>query len=64
MKETVLVNVARDKSQLKLNLGLAVLVNSLRIHNIEVQLLDLLTIDVDHREEYFLKHLPKRPAIV
>ena len=58
-----LVNVASKQNQIMLPIGLAVLVNSLRYHNIEPQLIDLQIIDTEKCESFLRETLPKEQAI-
>ena len=58
-----LVNVSRDTNQIQFPIGLSVLANSLKLHNIESKVIDLIPIDSGNREEFFKSKLPKGPNI-
>ena len=58
-----LVNVSRDTNQIQFPIGLSVLANSLKLHNIESKVIDLIPIDSGNREKFFKSMPPKGPAI-
>lgn len=58
-----LVNVSRDTNQIQFPIGLSVLANSLKLHNIESKVIDLIPIDSGNRENFFKHMSPKCPAI-
>jgi len=62
-KKVFLVNIARDTNQIQLPVAFAVLVNTLRRHDIPVELLDLIPIEKDGRTEAFRELVTSEPAI-
>ncbi len=62
-RDVIIVNASSEKSQIKLPLGTAVILNSLTLHNMEAQLIDLLPVPAEEREVYFKKRIPDKPAI-
>jgi len=59
----VLVNATKQVNQIQFPIGLAVLTNALRKHQIEPRIIDLMPVDIDQRKEHFLKSLLDEPAI-
>ena len=63
MKKVILLNISRNLNQVQLPMGLAVLINSLKLNNIPVELIDLLTINQEGREKKFLSRITEKPCI-
>ena len=61
--ETVLVICSRRSNQIQINIGCAVIMNSLKLHDIECRLIDLIPIDPEERMNYLRKNLSPRHAI-
>lgn len=59
-----LVNVSRKTNQVQFPIWASVLVNSLKLHDIEPKVTDLVPIEEENREEFFKSKLPKNPAIL
>lgn len=63
-KKVSLINIVSTKvNQIQMPIGLGVLSNSLKLHNIESKLVDLLPVDAENREQYFKEQLFDEPAI-
>ncbi len=62
-RDVFIINASSEKSQIKLSLGAAVLLNSLALHQIEAHLIDLLPVPEECREAYFKERIPKSPAL-
>jgi len=58
-----LVNVSRLTNQIQLPLAFAVLTNTLKMHNIDTVLIDMIPVEKEKREDFFRVQLPKEPAI-
>lgn len=61
--ETILVNCSRRSNQIQINIGYAVLLNSLRLHGIACRLMDLIPIDPENRLDHLKKNLSPERAI-
>ena len=58
-----LVNVTRKVNQIQLPIWISVLVNALKMSNIDVEVIDLLPVEEEKKEKYFKSRLPKEKAI-
>src|SRR3989344_370794 len=58
-----LVNVTRKVNQIQLPIWISVLVNALKMYNIDVEVIDLLPVEEEKKEKYFKSRLPKEKAI-
>lgn len=58
-----LLNISRNLNQVQLPICMGVLINTLNLNNIEVELIDLIPIPVEKREEYFLSRISEEPSI-
>lgn len=64
MDHTVyLINISRRTNQVQFPIWASVLVNSLKLHNIEPKIIDLIPINEENREEFFKHKLSKGPDI-
>ena len=61
--EVYLVNVTRKVNQIQLPIWTSVLVNALKMSDINVEVIDLLPIPEGRKEEYFKSRLPKEKTI-
>ncbi|MHA2282084.1 MAG: B12-binding domain-containing radical SAM protein [Promethearchaeota archaeon] len=59
----VLVNVSRETNQIQFPIGLSVIVNALKKHQINPQVLDLITLPIEERVTSFQNLIPNEPAI-
>ncbi|KIL97770.1 Radical SAM domain protein [Paramagnetospirillum magnetotacticum MS-1] len=59
----VLVNVSRNTNAISFPMGLSVVANALLHHDITPQIIDLIPVMPDQRIDYFLRTMPKEPAI-
>ena len=58
-----LINVSRKTNQIQFPIWASVLANTLKLHEIEPRVIDLMPIVPESREEFFKSQLPKTPAI-
>ena len=58
-----LINVSRKTNQIQFPIGLSVIANSLKLHNIEPKVVDLIPVAEENREEFFKSKLLKGPDI-
>jgi radical SAM superfamily enzyme YgiQ (UPF0313 family) len=58
-----LINVSRKTNQIQFPIGLSVIANSLKLHNIEPKVVDLIPVAEENREEFFKSKLHKGPDI-
>jgi len=63
INRVVLLNVSGNLNQVQLPIGLGILINSLKLNNIPVSLIDFLPVPVNKREEYFLSRISPEPCI-
>ncbi len=61
--DVYLINISRKTNQVQFPIWASVLVNSLKLHNIEPKVIDLIPVDEENREEFFKRKLSKGPAI-
>lgn len=61
--ETILVNCSRKSNQIQVNIGYAVLMNSLKLNDIRRRLIDLVPVDPPERMSYLKSHLSGERAI-
>lgn len=61
--ELYLVNVSRNGNQIQIPLGLPVLVNAIRMNQIEPKIIDTIPVDVKERKTFFKTQIPKEPAV-
>lgn len=59
----VLVNVLHLTNQIQFPIGLSVIANTLKCHDIVPDLIDLVPVDIDDRERVFQEKMPQGPAI-
>jgi len=58
-----LVNISRKTNQVQFPIWASVLANSLKLHNIEPKVIDLIPIDEENREEFLKNKLPRGGAL-
>lgn len=63
LMETVLVICSRKSNQIQINIGYAVIMNSLKLHGIKRRLIDLIPIDPEKRMDHLRKNLSPNRAI-
>lgn len=59
----ILVNVSRLTNQIQFPIGLSVIANTLKHHDITPELIDLIPMDTADRERVFQESIPQEPAI-
>ncbi|MBN2452661.1 MAG: B12-binding domain-containing radical SAM protein [Candidatus Omnitrophica bacterium] len=62
--DVFIVNVSRKSVQVQLPIWLTVLANTLRLHNIDFDAIDLVPVDTADRERVFRERIPSKPAII
>ena len=58
------VNCSRESTQIQLPIWLSVLVNALKMHDIEPHVVDQVPVNIQNREPFFRKMIPIKPAII
>jgi len=59
----ILVNVSRRSNQIQFPIGLSVIANALKKHNIEIKVIDLVPFDAHERKKIFKSVIPVESAI-
>ncbi len=62
--EVFLVNVSKKDIQIQLPIWLTTLVNALKLHDIEPNVVDVGPIDIDERDRFVYEQIPSAPAVI